>query len=247
MLNVILVVVGLILLTVLIVWLIDKFVPKKIKPILNLLLWGLIIFLGYLTFQSVYGEIKFNKLKEKRYKKVITKLQDIRDAQMAHRSVNGEFASEFDNLVKFIDTAEFTLTQRRDTTIIDEELTRRFGGVETTKDSVIIDTLAYVPVKDSLFGADPRYKKMMNLPEGIGPASGKQFELKAGKIEDGKIPVFEASVKKSVILEDQDPNLVAKEEEVISVDGVRGPSLKVGSMDEADTTGNWPKNLAADN
>jgi len=246
MLNVILVVVGLIVLTILIVWLIDKFVPKGLKPVLNLLLWALIIFLGYLTFQSVYGEIKFNKLKEKRYKKVITKLQDIRDAQMAHRAVNGEFAGEFDNLITFIDTAQFTLTQRRDTTVVDEELTRRFGGVETTKDSVIIDTLGTVPVKDSLFGADNRYKKMMNLPEGIGPASGKKFKLKAGKIEDGKIPVFEASVKKAVILEDQDENLVAKEEEVMSVDGVRGPSLRVGSMDEADTTGNWPKNLATD-
>jgi len=247
MLNVILVVVGLVVGTILIVWLIDKFVPKGLKPVLNLALWALIIFLGYLTFESVYGEIKFNNLKEKRYKKVIAKLQDIREAQMAHRSVTGVFASEFDNLVKFVDTAEFTLTQRRDTTIIDEELTRRFGGVETTKDSVIIDTLDTVPVRDSLFGADNRYKKMMNLPEGIGPAAGKKFELKAGKIEDGKIPVFEASVKKSVILEDQNENLIAKEEEVMSVDGVRGPSLKVGSMDEVDTTGNWPKNLATNN
>ncbi|MEM6515748.1 MAG: hypothetical protein AAF688_06160 [Bacteroidota bacterium] len=247
MLNVILVVVGLILLTVLIVWLIDKFVPKGFKPVLNLLLWALIIFLGYLTFQSVYGEIKFNKLKEKRYKKVITKLQDIRDAQMAHRSVTGTFASKFDDLIKFIDTAEFTITQRRDTSVFDQEKTDRYGGVESFSDIVIVDTLGYVPVKDSLFGADPRYKKIMNLPDGIGPASGKQFELEAGKIEDGKIPVFEASVKKSVILEDQDPNLVAKEEEVMSVDGVRGPKLKVGSMDEADTTGNWPKNLATEN
>jgi len=247
MLNVILVVVGLVVGTILIVWLIDKFVPKGLKPVLNLALWALIIFLGYLTFESVYGEIKFNNLKEKRYKKVIAKLQDIREAQMAHRSVTGEFASEFDNLVKFVDTAEFTLTQRRDTTVIDEELTRRFGGVETTKDSVIVDTLGTVPVRDSLFGADNRYKKMMNLPAGIGPAAGKKFELKAGKIEDGKIPVFEASVKKSVILEDQNENLIAKEEEVMSVDGVRGPSLKVGSMDEVDTTGNWPKNLATNN
>ncbi len=247
MLNVILVVVGLIFLTILIVWLIDKFVPKSLKPVLNLALWALIIFLGYLTFNSVYGEIKFNKLKEDRYKKVIVKLQDIRDAEMAHRTVTGEFTGEFDNLIKFIDTAQFTITQRRDSTVIDEELTRRFGGVETTKDIVIIDTLDFVSVRDSLFGADTRYKKMMELPQNIGPASGAKFQLKAGKIDDGKIPVFEASVEKAVILQDQDKNLIAKEKEVMSVDGVRGPTLKVGSMDEADTTGNWPKNLAAKN
>ncbi len=246
MLNVILVVVGLILLTIGIVWVIDKFVPKKLKPVLNLVLWALIFFLGYLTFMSVYGEIQFNQTKKERYQKVITKLKDIRDAQLAHRTITKEFAGDFNSLVKFIDTAKFTITQRRDSTIIDEELTKRFGGVEMTKDIVIVDTLGFVPVRDSLFGADPRYKTMMNLPEGVGP-SGTKFNLKAGRLEDGKgIAVFEASVDKEVILFDQEKNLVAKEKEVMSVDGVRGPKLRVGSMEEADTNGNWPKNLSND-
>ncbi|WP_460218764.1 hypothetical protein [Psychroserpens sp. MEBiC05023] len=245
MLTIILVVVGLILLTIGIVWLIDRFVPKKLKPILNLVLWALIFFLGYLTFMSVYGEIQFNKIKDDRYKTVITKLKDIREAQLAHRTVNKNFAGNFDNLIKFVDTAQFTITQRRDSTIIDEELTRRFGGVETTKDIVIIDTLGFVSVKDSLFGADNRYKTMMNLPEGIGPA-GSKFNLKAGMLDDSNIAVFEAWVDKDVILHDQDKNLVAKEKEVMSVDGVNGPKIQVGSMTEADTGGNWPKNLSKD-
>ncbi|WP_298894794.1 hypothetical protein [uncultured Psychroserpens sp.] len=242
MLKVILVVVGLILLTIGIVWLIDKFVPKKLKPILNIVLWALIVFLGYLTFMSVYGEIKFNKLKEERYRSVIAKLIDIRDAQLAHRTVNKNFAGNFDDLIKFVDTAQFTITQRRDSTILDEELTRRFGGVETYKDIVLIDTLDFVSVRDSLFGDDPRYKTMMNLPEGVGPA-GAKFKLEAGKLDDTGIAIFEASVTKDVILHDQEKNLVEKEKEVMSVDGVRGPKLQVGSMQEDVTKGNWPKNL----
>lgn len=243
MLNVILVVVGLILLTIGIVWLIDKFVPKKMKPILNIVLWALIVFLGYITVMSVYGEIQFNKLKNERYDKVIAKLIDIRDAQLAHRTVTGQFSGNFDDLIKFIDTAEFTITQRKDSTIIDEELTRRFGGVETTRDIVVIDTLGFVPVKDSLFGADTRYKTMMNLPVG---KPGAKFELKAGRLEDNGIPVFEASIDKAIILFDQEENLVAKEKEVVSVDEVNGPTLKVGSMEEPYTKGNWPKNLSKD-
>ncbi|MEH6537430.1 MAG: hypothetical protein V7719_13610 [Psychroserpens sp.] len=243
MLKVLLVIVGLILLTIGIVWLIDKFVPKKAKPILNILLWALIVFLGYITFMSVYGEMQFNKLREDRYKIVITKLKDIRDAQLAHRTVNKEFAGNFDDLIKFIDTAKFTITQRKDSTVIDADLTARFGGVETTRDIVIIDTLGFVPVRDSLFGADTRYKTIMNLPEGIGPA-GAKFQLKAGKLDDSGISVFEAWVDKDVILHDQDKNLVNKEKEVMSVDGVRGPKLKVGSMEEAETGGNWPGNLS---
>lgn len=243
MLNVILVVVGLIILTVGIVWLIDKYVPKKLKPILNLLLWVLIFFLGYLTFESVYGEIKFNKLKNERYDAVITKLNDIRDAELAHRTVTGEFTSSFDNLVRFIDTAKFTITQRKDSTILDEELTRRFGGVEMTKDIVVVDTLGFVPVRDSLFGADTRYKTMMNVPFA---KDGTKFKLQAGRLDESNIAVFEASIDKALILFDQDKNLVAKEKEVVSVDEVNGPTIKVGSMEEPYTKGNWPKNLSKD-
>jgi len=239
MLTIILTVVIVILLTIGIVWLIDKFVSKKVKPVINILLWGLIIYLGYITFMSVYGEIKFNKLKVERYSLVIERLKDIRDAQLAHRTVTGKFTDNFDNLVSFVDTAKFVITERRDTSVVDEELTRRFNGITMYRDEIIIDTLGFVPVKDSLFGADTRYKEMMNLPVG---KPGAKFELEAGMLDD--IPVFEARVAKSVILYDQDKNLVAKENEVVSVDGVNGPVLKVGSMEEVNTNGNWPKNYS---
>ena len=58
---------------------------------------------------------------------------------------------------------------------------------------------------------------------------------------DLRIPVFEAKVSKNVILFDQDKDLVAQENEVVSVDGVNGPFLSVGSMSEVNTSGNWPK------
>jgi hypothetical protein len=238
MLTIIIAVVIVILLTIGIVKLIDKYVPQKLKPIINIFLWIIIVILGYATFMSVYGEIEFNKLKDKRYAVIIEKLKDIRDAELAHRQVTGKFTDNFDNLVKFVDTAKYTITQRRDSTIKDIEATKRFT-VDMYKEIVIIDTLGYVPVKDSLFGADTRYKTMMNVPEGAGEP-GAKFELKAGMLEN--IPVFEASVQKSVILYDQDKNLVNKENQVVSVDGVNGPMLKVGSMDEVNTNGNWPKN-----
>ena len=192
-----------------------------------------------MTFMSVYGEIQFNQLKEKRYAVVIEKLKDIRDAELAHRTVKGNFTDNFDSLVHFIETAKFTITQRKDSTVIDEELTKRYGGVETTKDIVIIDTLGYVPVKDSLFKTDTRFRTMMNVPVG---KPGAKFDLKAGVL-DG-IAVFEASVQKDILLFDQDKNLVSRENEVVSVEGVNGPTLKVGSMDEVNTNGNWPKNYS---
>ena len=238
MLNVIIAIVIVILLTIGLVWVIDKFVPKKLKPVLNIVLWLLIIFLGYKTYMSVYGEIQFNQLKEKRYALVIEKLKDIRDAELAHRTVTGQFTDSFDGLIKFVENGKFTITQRRTETVKDEALSRSFG-VDMFKEIVVIDTLGFVSVKDSLFKNSDRYKTMMDVPVG---EPGTKFTLKAGKLDD--IPVFEASVEKSKLLFDQDKNLVDKENQVISVDGVNGPTLKVGSMDEVNTNGNWPKNYS---
>ncbi|MFO8145817.1 MAG: hypothetical protein ACQEWG_15670 [Bacteroidota bacterium] len=207
------------------------------KLVIQLLLWIVIIFLGYLVFNSVYDPIQFNKVKEKRYAKVIERLQDIRAAQLAHQEITGTFAKDFDKLVTFIDTAEFVLTQRRDSTILDEEYRKTFG-VDRQKDIVIIDTLGYSSVKDSLF-KDNRYKKMMFVPvDGVDA----KFEMDAGTVtkNENKIPVFEAKVNKSVVLHDQDKDLVMQEKQVVSVDGVNGAFIRVGSMNEVNTTGNWP-------
>lgn len=237
--KLILVAIAVILVTIGLVKLVDKFIPSKFKPLLQLVLWVLIVFFGYSTFQSIYAPIQFNKTKNKRYAEVIKSLNDIREAQLAHRKVTGQFAKTFDNLVQFVDTAQYTITQRRDTSVIDPVLTKQFG-VDIPKDSVIIDTLGFVPVKDSLFKSSNRYKTMMNVPAG---EEGAKFELKAGFLEQNgtNIPVFEALVKKNVILYDLDKDLLAQENQVVSVDGVNGDALKVGSMEEVSTAGNWPK------
>ncbi|MCB0468888.1 MAG: hypothetical protein KDC64_11870, partial [Aequorivita sp.] len=104
----------------------------------------------------------------------------------------------------------------------------------------LIDTLGFTPVKDSLYGTTGRYKTMMNIPvEGINA----KFDLKAGKIvkNDASYSVFEAKVSKKTILSDLDKDLIIQEMQVQSVDGVNGPDIKVGSLEEVNTSGNWPK------
>ena len=235
-------IVAAIILTIVIVWLINKFVSAKAKPFILIVLWILIGYLAYLNFMNIYEPIQFEKVKKERYALAIKNLRDLRAAELAHRQVTGKFEKNFDSLVKFIDTAQFTITQRRDSSIIDKELTRRYG-VPTTKEIIIIDTLGFVPVKDSLYGSSNRYKTMINLPKGAAK-EGTKFTMDAGFIERNNIqvPVFEVKVDKSDILfEEKYKDLVEQEKEVVSVEGVNGPFLKVGSMDEVNTNGNWPK------
>jgi len=221
----------------LIVKLIDKFVPQNKKWIFTILFWVAALFIGKALYDSIMEPIKFKKIKEVRYAKVIEKLNDIRNAEIAHKAVTGKYNSDWNSLVKFIDTAEYTLTQRKDSTIKDEELSKQFG-IDMTKDIVVIDTLGTASVKDSIFKNSDRYKTMMNVP-----GADVKFTLKAGSIEKGKstLPVFEAKVEKKLLLADQPDYLVFDESETVAVDGVNGAFISVGSMEEVNTNGNWPR------
>ncbi|WP_299253990.1 hypothetical protein [uncultured Aquimarina sp.] len=207
------------------------------KIVLQLVLWVVIAALGYMVYNSVMGPVRFNKIKKVRYEKAIENLRDIRQAELAHNTVVGRFEKDPAKLVAFIDTAKFTLTQRRDSSFI------RFNKVlqiDEPRDTVVVDTLGYASIRDSLFGGSDRYKTMINVP-----VDGKdaKFDLDAGFIDKNgiRISVFEAKVSKDILLHDLDKDLLYQEKQVKSVEGVDGPFLSVGSMQEVNTTGNWPK------
>jgi len=200
-------------------------------------LWILIVFFSYKIYDSINGPINFNQTKNKRYAQVINRLKDIRKAQIAHKDVKGVFANNFDSLVAFVDTGIFTLIQKRDSSYLEYDKTYR---IDMLKEVVIIDTLGTVPVKDSLFGTSDEYKQMAFVP--IKGVEDKTFEIKAQIIDKNgyKVPVFEVKVAKNIVLFDQNKDLLKQENETISVDGVNGPALILGSLTEVITNGNWP-------
>ena len=211
------------------------------KLVIQIVLWIVIVFLGWKLWNSVMGPVEFNKVKEARYVKVISNLKDIQAAELAHKEITGSFTGDWDSLVRFIDTAKFAITQRRDTSYADVAKNNAFGIDEGYFiEKSLIDTLGFTPVKDSLYKGSDRYKTMMNVPiEGIDA----KFDLKSGKIEknDATYSVFEAKVSKNKVLGDLDKDLLAQEMQVQSVDGVNGPNISVGSLEDVNTTGNWPK------
>ncbi len=211
------------------------------KLVIQIVLWIVIIFLGWKLWNSVMGPVEFNKIKEARYVKVIENLKDIQAAELAHKEITGSFTGDWDSLINFIDTAKFAITQRRDTSYADVAKNKAFGISEGYFiEESLIDTLGFTPVKDSLYGSTNRYKTMMNVPvEGVDA----KFDLKAGKIEknEATYSVFEAKVSKKIVLGDLDKDLLTQELQVQSVDGVNGPDIKVGSLEDVNTSGNWPK------
>lgn len=209
------------------------------KAVIQIVLWVVILILGYFIYNSIQEPIAFEKVKKERYLPIIEKLEDVRISEIAYKDVNGRYTADFDELVKFIDTAQFVLTQTRDTSYLDEEY-KKIYGVDRNVPDIIIDTLGYASVKDSLFRNTDRYKEMMYVP---ATDKKEKFELDAGIIilNEHEIPVFEAKVDKAIVLKGLNKNLIEIDKNKQSVDDINGAYIRVGSMDRVNDSGNWPK------
>ena len=212
-----------------------EFVSKYMK-IIKAVLWVLIVFFGYKVYNSINGPIEFNKVKNERYLKVIDRLKDIRNSQIAYKSVNGIYCDNFDTLVNFVETAQYTLIQKRDSSFLEYDRTFR---IDMLREVIVIDTLGFASVKDSLFGESDRYKYMAEVPiDGVN----ENFKIKADIIDKNgyNIPVFEVRVSKDIVLFDQNKDLLKQEKGLMSVDGVNGPDIVLGSLSDVSSNGNWP-------
>ncbi len=206
------------------------------KIAIQAILWVLCAVFSYQIYDSINGPISFNKTKNERYAQVINRLKTIRKAQIAHKDVKGFYANNFDSLVSFVENGIFTLIEKRDSSYLEYDRTYR---IDMLREVVVVDTLGFVPVLDSLFKNDNSYKIMSQVPvEGVDA----EFGLKADIISKNgyRVPVFEVKVAKKIVLHDQNEDLLKQENETVSVDGVNGAEIILGSMTEVSTNGNWP-------
>ena len=213
----------------------SEFIEKYRKQITYVLFLFSAV-LVFAIYNSINSPIKFNMVKNERYLKVIDRLKDIRNAQVAFKSVNGIYSNDFEELVKFVDSAQFTIVQKRDSSYMQYD---RVYRIDMLREVIVVDTLGYVSVKDSLFSNNDSYKFMASIPiEGID----EKFKLKADIIDKNgyNVPVFEVRVSKDLILFDQNKDLITQEKQTVSVDGVNGPDIVLGSLSDVSTNGNWP-------
>lgn len=231
MLQFIVLIVLAIVLTIVLAKGIITYIPKKIQPVISLILWILIIFLGYKVYMGIMAPIRFNQRKVVKYAKVIDHLKMIRDAELAHKTITGDYTADGNALVQFIDTAKFAIIENRDTVV-----TVRKGRITVDEEKKIVDTIGYDPVINHFKNRD--YKNMMSVP-----GTDAKFDLKTGyveKVQGVKAPVFMAKIDKSIVLKGEDKSLVKQERQQLGGNEVRGAYISVGSLDDVVTNGNWP-------
>ncbi len=196
------------------------------QNIIKVLLSIVIIVLGYFVVNSIMSPVKFENERERRERIVINQLKEIRDVQIAFKSIHSEYAKNFDTLIDFINTGQIPIVN-----IIPDP-------TDTTFTKTINDTIGYIGVIDTLFKSRPDFNP--NNIRYVPFSGGVEFKLDAGKIEISKtqVNVFEVSAMYKDILKDMDEqlirNLLKKLSELEKFEG-----LKVGSMLEASIDGNW--------
>jgi len=194
--------------------------------IVKLCLVVVIIVLGYMIYASLMKPIHFNEARSQREVEVIQRLKDIRNSQSFFKQANNHYTKSFDTLIAFIQRYKIPVVKL----IPDPN--------DTTFTKTIADTIGYVKVSDSLFSR----RKSFNINDlRFAPHSnGNEILLNAGAIDRGgvKVSVFEAKIPFNAYLvgleEQRINNLTASREDINKYGG-----LKVGSMEEPSTDGNW--------
>ncbi|NJO02548.1 MAG: hypothetical protein HC880_13430 [Bacteroidia bacterium] len=115
-------------------------------------------------------------------RKIIRKLEMIRDLQIAYQSQNDRYARSWDELINFVRSGRFTVVQQRERTKLNDR------GIEEV--TIEYDTLGTVPIVDSLDSKYPELDGMdlASLPV-IPESNGKRFTLFAGEVDNGDVLV----------------------------------------------------------
>jgi hypothetical protein len=196
------------------------------KTLIQIGLFVIIVALGYFVYESIMEPVRFNKEKQQREKVVIERLKDIRSSQFIFKQLSGSYAVNFDTLISFLKVAEIPVVK-----IIPDPN-------DTTYTLTINDTVGYIKVADSLFGKrnNFKYTQLKTIPF----SGGDIFFMQADTIERGgvEVHVFEAKAPFTSFLKGMNEqaviNIIAKFEDI-----ERYPGLRVGSLTEPSTDGNW--------
>lgn len=195
------------------------------KILIQVVLLVIVVALGYFVYESIMEPVRFDKERRVRQKVVVEKLKDIRNSQLVFRRVNGSYANNFDTLIKFVKVAEVPVVKM----IPDPE--------DTTFTKTINDTVGYIKIADTLFANKKYTIDQLSL---IPFSEGEKFEMSADTIERGGVEVFVFEVKApfTAFMKGMDEqtmrNIIAKSEDL-----EKYPGLKVGSLTEPSTDGNW--------
>ena len=227
---------------------------KAVKTIVSILLLFVIAGLAYKIVQSIQEPVKFNKAVKARESVGIQRMKDIRDLQVAYKSVNGKFASTIDSLILFYNTGKMEVLMQVGSNddslaVAHTDAIKKANKKITPQDlyklyqagdkNLVFTVKSEIPVRDTLFNSRKDF-----VPDSLKyiPFSGKQLtEMEAAikKVSGVDVPLFEARMPYKKLLKGLDNQLR------INLDAERKAQnrfegLQVGSISAPNNNaGNW--------
>jgi len=208
------------------------------KTVIQIVLTIAILALGYFCVESINKPIRFQKEQAKRQNAVVEKLEQIRDIQVAYKSVFDKYTGNFDTLINFIEHDSLPLV-KKEGSLTDSMLEAGITEIKALAMGIISRDTIRISVKDSLFKASYPVDSLPFIPFVEGD---EKFQMAAGIVTTGsgiKVQVFEAKVHNNNYLKG------LEKQEIINLSDKtqkleRYPGLKVGSLEEANNNaGNW--------
>ena len=197
------------------------------KTVIQIVLVIAIIILGYAIYESIQKPQRFNKEQERRYKRTIEKLKDIRTIQISYKAKHNRYTGSFDTLIDFVKYDSFDVVKAIGM-VTDSMLAEGITEKKALQLGLITRDTSKVSVLDSLFDQNYPIDSIRYVPF----TPGEEFFLGATKLTTASkviVPVFEASVLNNVLLNGLEKQLIINfNEQREKITGFKG--LRVGSL-----------------
>ncbi len=205
----------------------------KKRNLLQIVLVVVALLLAYFLYESIMGPVRFNEEVSKRETAIIEKLKDIRTMQQAYKNVNGKYSGGFDTLIDFFKNGKLPIIKKIGN--VPDTLTEE----QALKMKIVSRDTVYVNPYDEIFQGK-KNKDFLEKIKIIPYTNNKEFTIKAAIISKSSInvPVFEVTALYDYYLEGLDKQLV-RNLKTKAMDANKFEGLKVGSLEEPSTDGNW--------
>ena len=187
---------------------------RKIQIAVQVVLAFLIVWLGYLCYDSISIPQEFKLEKERRYEVIIERLKDIRSAQEAFKMTYNRYTDSFDELINFVKT-DSVKSVKSIGELTDEQIEAGMTESEAIKKGFILRDTVRTPVMEYLTrtevgvnGAKVVYQ-FNTAPDDLRwiPTTNRtnEFKLAAHVLvtdRGSEIPLFQATASDRVIFKD---------------------------------------------
>ena len=226
---------------------------KTLKVILEILLAIGIVAIVYAIYSSIMQPVNFQREQKAREAVGIQRLKDIRDLEVAFKSVHNRFTADPDSLVAFYNTGKMEVVMQigsKDDSLAVENTARiKKANKKITNEqlyelykkgeNLVFSITSEIPVKDTLFRSRENF--VIDSVIFIPYSGGKKVELDAivKTVSGVEVPLFEARMPYRDLLKGLDNqlriNLDADREAMNKFKGLQAGSITAPN----NNAGNW--------